>query len=134
MCQKKNARSKLPFSKPKQDWNAKTDLERIENLYAAGAVSKQTLDATRTGATVAEAQYEAASQQLKLVETGARDEDILAVESQVRQAESALDLARSMTETRSWEKDIEMAQAGYDQAKAGLETAEALEPEWVHYN
>ena len=84
--------------------NAKADLERIENLYAAGAISKQTLDATRTGATVAEAQYEAASQQLKLVETGARDEDILAVESQVRQAESALELARSMTETRRSEE------------------------------
>lgn len=107
--------------------NAKADLERIENLYAAGAISKQTLDATRTGATVAEAQYEAASQQLKLVETGARKEDILAVEAQVKQAEAALELSRSMTETRSWEKDIEMAQAGYNRAKAALETAQAME-------
>ncbi|MFC1715961.1 efflux RND transporter periplasmic adaptor subunit [Candidatus Poribacteria bacterium] len=107
--------------------NAKMDLERIENLYASGAISKQTLDATRTGATVAEAQYEAASQQLKLVETGARDEDILAMESQVKQAESALELSKSMTETRSWEQDIEMAQAGYNQAKAGMETAQSLE-------
>jgi len=107
--------------------NAKADLERIENLYAAGAVSKQTLDATRTGATVAEAQYEAASQQLKLVETGAREEDILAVESQVRQAEAGLELARSMAETRSWEKDIEMAQGQYNQAKAALDATKALE-------
>ena len=107
--------------------NAKADLERIENLFAAGAISKQTLDATRTGATVAEAQYQAASQQLILVETGARDEDIQAVESQVRQAESGLELARSMAETRSWEKDIEMAQAGYNQAKAMLEATQALE-------
>lgn len=107
--------------------NAKADLDRIENLYAAGAISKQTLDATRTGATVSEAQYEAATQQLRLVETGARDEDILAMESQVRQAEAGLEIARSMAETRSWEQDIEMAQAGYNQAKAGLETAKALE-------
>jgi RND family efflux transporter MFP subunit len=107
--------------------NARADLERIENLYAEGAVSKQTLDATRTGATVAEAQYEAALQQLKLVETGAREEDILAMESQVKQAEAGLELARSMTDTKSWEKDIEMAQAGYNQAKAGIETAKALE-------
>jgi RND family efflux transporter MFP subunit len=107
--------------------NAKADLERIEKLYAEGAVSKQTLDATRTGATVAEAQYEAASQQLKLVETGAREEDILAMESQVKQAEAGLELARSMAETRSWEKDIEMAQAGYNQAKAALEATQALE-------
>jgi RND family efflux transporter MFP subunit len=106
---------------------AKSDLARIENLYAEGAVSQQTLEATRTGATVAEAQYEAASQQLKLVETGARDEDILAVESQVRQAEAGLELAKSMAETKSWEKDIEMAQGQFNQAKAGLETAKALE-------
>lgn len=107
--------------------NAKADLQRIENLYAEGAVSKQTLDATRTGTTVAEAQYEAAFQQLKLVETGARDEDILAVESQVRQAEAGLELARSMSETRSWEKDIEMAQGQYNQAKAALDAVKALE-------
>jgi len=107
--------------------NAKADLERIENLYAEGAVSKQTLDATRTRATVAEAQYEAALQQLKLVETGAREEDILAMESQVKQAEAGLELAKSMTETKSWEKDIEMAQAGYNQAKAALDAAKALE-------
>ena len=107
--------------------NAKANLERIENLFAAGAISKQTLDATRTGATVAEAQYEAAYQQLILVETGARAEDILAVESQVKQAESGLELARSMAETRSWEKDIEMARAGRNQAKAMLEAAKALE-------
>lgn len=107
--------------------NAQADLERIENLYSKGAVSKQTLDAMRTGATVAAAQYEAASQQLKLVETGARDEDILAVESQVKQAEAGLELAKSMIDTKSWEKDIEMAQGQYDQAKAALDSTKALE-------
>ena len=107
--------------------NAKANLERIENLFAAGAVSKQTLDATRTGTTVAEAQYEAASQQLKLVKTGAREEDIRAVESQVRQAEVGLELARSMIDTKSWEKDIEMAQGQYNQAKAALVAAKSLE-------
>jgi RND family efflux transporter MFP subunit len=107
--------------------NAKADLERIENLYAEGAVSKQTLDATRTRATVSEAQYEAALQQLKLEETGAREEDILAMESQVKQAEAGLEVAKSMTETKSWEKDIEMAQAGYNQAKAAFDAVKALE-------
>jgi len=107
--------------------NAKTDLERIENLYAAGAVSKQTLEGARTRTTVAEAQYEAASQQLRLVETGAREEDIIAVESQVKQAEAGLELAKSLAQTKSWEKDIEMAQGQYNQAKAALEAAKALE-------
>ena len=62
-----------------------------------------------------------------MIETGAREEDIVAMEAQVRQAEAGLELARSTADTRSWEKDIEMAQAGYDQAKAGLDTAKALE-------
>lgn len=107
--------------------NAQADLERIENLYGKGAVSKQTLEATQTRTTVAQAQYEVALQQLKLVETGAREEDILAMESQVKQAEAGLDLAKSAIDTKSWEKDIEMAQGQYNQAKAALDAAKALE-------
>jgi len=64
---------------------------------------------------------------LKLVETGARPEDILAMESQVRQAESGLEVARSMSLSKSWEQDIDMAQARYDQAKAGLDASKAIE-------
>ncbi|HGJ65139.1 TPA: biotin/lipoyl-binding protein, partial [bacterium] len=56
--------------------SADTDLERMEKLYKEGAISKQTIDGIRTRATVANAQYEAAKQQLKLVQTGARAEDI----------------------------------------------------------
>jgi len=107
--------------------NAQADLERIENLYGKGAVSKQTLEATQTRTTVAQAQYETALQQLKLVETGAREEDILAMESQVKQAEAGLDLAKSAIDKKSWEKDIEMAQGQYNQAKAGLDATKALE-------
>ncbi|MBD3180900.1 efflux RND transporter periplasmic adaptor subunit [Candidatus Poribacteria bacterium] len=106
--------------------NAKGDLERMKNLYEEGAISKQSLDATETRATVAQAQYDAALEQLKLVETGAREEDIQAMESQVRQAEAGLELARSSFEMKSWEQDIEMAQGQYDQAKAALDTAKSL--------
>jgi len=107
--------------------NAQADLDRIEKLYSEGAVSTQTLDGARTRATVAKAQYEAASQQMKLVETGARAEDIAAMESQVKQAEAGLELIRSMADSKSWEQDIEMAQARYEQAKAALDAAKALE-------
>ena len=107
--------------------NAKADLQRIENLYTAGAVSKQTLDGARTRTTVSEAQYEAASQQLKLVQTGAREEDIQAVEAQVRQAEAGLELVKSLERNKSWEEDIKMAQGQYNQAKAALDSAKALE-------
>jgi RND family efflux transporter MFP subunit len=106
--------------------SADTDLERMEKLYKEGAISKQTIDGIRTRATVANAQYEAAKQQLKLVQTGARAEDIQAMELQVKAAEAGLEMARSAADTRSWEQDIEMAQSRYNQAKAGLDGAKSL--------
>jgi len=106
--------------------NANVDLGRIEKLYEEGAISKQTLDGAKTRATIANAQYEAAKQQQKLVETGARAEDIQAMELQIKAAESGLAIARSMSESKSWEQDIEMAQSGYNQAKAGVEATKAL--------
>lgn len=124
--EKKQIEATVQQAKANMD-NAKTDLERIEKLYAEGAVSKQTLDGAKTRATVAEAQYEAAIQQLKLVETGAREEDIKAMELQVKSAESGLAIARSMWATKSWEKDISLAQSHYNQAKAGYEAVKALE-------
>ncbi|MGB9595244.1 MAG: efflux RND transporter periplasmic adaptor subunit [Candidatus Poribacteria bacterium] len=124
--EKKQIEATVQQAKANMD-NAKADLDRIEKLYAEGAVSKQTLDGAKTRATVAEAQYEAATQQLKLVETGAREEDIKAMELQVKSAESGLAIARSMWATKSWEKDISLAQSHYNQAKAGYEAAKALE-------
>lgn len=107
--------------------NADADLDRIEKLYEEGAISKQTLDGAKTRSTVASSQYEASKQQLKLAETGARAEDIQAMELQIRAAEAGLELARSSSESKSWEQDIEMAQSRYDQAKAGVEAAKAFE-------
>ncbi len=124
--EKKQIEATVQQAKANMD-NAKSDLDRIERLYAEGAVSKQTLEGARTRATIAEAQYEAATQQLKLVETGAREEDIKAMELQVKSAESGLALARSLWATKSWEKDISLAQSHYNQAKAGYDAAKALE-------
>jgi RND family efflux transporter MFP subunit len=107
--------------------NAQADLDRIEKLYNDGAVSKQTLDAARTRTTVANAQFDMASQQLKLVETGARAEDIQAMELQIKAAGSGLEIARSMSDSKSWEQDIEMAKSRYNQAKSALEVAQSFE-------
>jgi len=106
--------------------NAQTDLDRMKKLYDDGAISKQTLDGAETRATVANAQYDAASQQLKLIEIGARPEDIQAMELQIKAAESGLLIAKSMADSKSWEQDIEMAKSRYDQAKAMLDSAQSL--------
>jgi len=107
--------------------NAKINYERMEKLFDQGAVSKQTLEGLETQHTVAKAQYGAATQQLKLINEGAREEDIQAVEAQVKQAEAALQLTKKMADTKSWEKDIALAEAQVKQAEAGLEATIALE-------
>ncbi len=123
--EKKQIEATVQQAKANMD-NANADLDRMQKLFDEGAISRQSLDAAKTRATIASAQYEAAQQQLKLVETGAREEDIRAMELQVKQAESGLEVAKVMAETRSWEQDIQTAEAHYNQAKAGLDTAMAL--------
>jgi HlyD family secretion protein len=107
--------------------NAEINYERMKKLSEQGAISKQTFEGIETQYTVAKAQYEAATQQLKLINEGARAEDIQAVEAQVKQAEAALQMAKTMADTKSWEKDIVLAKAQVEQAEAGVEMAMALE-------
>jgi RND family efflux transporter MFP subunit len=77
--------------------DALTTLERVEKLYKAGGFSKSDYDRTRTAYEVARAAYQSASQELSAGRTGARPEDIAAmeftiqgIEGKVRAAENAL--------------------------------------------
>jgi len=123
--EKKQIEAMVQQAKANMD-NSQADLERMEKLFNDGAISKQTLDGARTRTTVANSQYDAASQQLKLVEIGARPEDIQAMELQIKAAESGLTIAKSMSDSKSWEQDIEMTKSRYDQAKAMLDSAKSL--------
>jgi multidrug resistance efflux pump len=107
--------------------NAKSNYDRTKQLFDQGAVSKQTLDALETQYTVANSQYEAAGQQLNLINDGAREEDIEAVEAQIKQAESGIVLVKKLEETKNWEKDIAMAEALVSQAEANLKLATAAQ-------
>ncbi len=76
--------------------DAMTTLERVEKLYKAGGFSKSEYDKTRTAYEVARAVYQSASQELSAGRTGARPEDISAmeftiqgIEAKVRTAENA---------------------------------------------
>ena len=64
-------------------------------MFSEGAISEQQLDQAKNHFEIAQAQYEVASESYKLVSEGASPEDIKTVEAQVRQAQSALELARS---------------------------------------
>jgi multidrug resistance efflux pump len=105
--------------------NAKSNYDRIKALFDQNAVSKQTLEGMETQFNVANSQYKAAEQQLKLVNEGARKEDIQAVEAQVKQAESALQMAKTLGETKDWEKDATLAEAQLNQAEAMMKLANA---------
>ncbi|GAB1400542.1 efflux RND transporter periplasmic adaptor subunit [Aminivibrio sp.] len=77
--------------------DALTTLDRVEKLYKAGGFSRSELDRTRTAWEMARSAYQSASQELAAARTGARPEDVSAmeftvqgIEGKVRTAENAL--------------------------------------------
>ncbi len=106
--------------------NAKTNYERNEQLFENGATSKQSFESTMTQLDIAKSQYEIAREQSALIQNGAREEDIQAMEAQVAQAEAALKLAYAQVDTKTWEKDKALAQSQVEGAHATLKAAEAL--------
>ena len=96
-------------------------------LFENGAISQQSLEGVKTQLDIAAAQHKIASEQLLLIDNGARAEDIQAMEAQVQQAEASLRLAQTQASTKTWEKDIELAQSQVETTRAGLISAEALE-------
>ena len=106
--------------------NARSNHERMVELFQNGAVSQQSLEGAKTQLDIAVAQHRIASEQLQLINNGARAEDIQAMEAQVEQAEASLRLAQTQAATRTWEKDIELADFQVETARAVLTSAEAL--------
>ncbi len=107
--------------------NAKNNHSRMEQLFENGAISKQSLENSQTQLDIVNAQHKIATEQLQLIENGAREEDIQAMEAQVEQARAGLKLAQVQASTKTWEKDIALAQSQVDTAHAGLKSVIALE-------
>ncbi len=106
--------------------NARSNHERMAQLFQNGAISQQALESAKTQLDIAAAQHKIASEQLQLIDNGARAEDIQAMEAQVEQAKASLRLAQTQASTRTWEKDIALARSQVETARAGLISAEAL--------
>jgi HlyD family secretion protein len=70
--------------------DARRDLERTQQLYEGGAVSQEAYDKARVAYDVAKSQHEQAQEQLKILETGPRQEKIEAQRAQLSQAEAAV--------------------------------------------
>ncbi|MDE0301031.1 MAG: efflux RND transporter periplasmic adaptor subunit [Candidatus Poribacteria bacterium] len=107
--------------------NAQSNYERMQKLFTDGAISTQSLEASQTQLDVAKAQRDIASEQIRIIENGARAEDVQSLEALVRQAEAALKVARAQITTRTWEKDITLAEAHVKKSEANLSAAKDLE-------
>ena len=107
--------------------NATSNFKRMGKLFDSEAISTQSFEGAKTQLDVAQAQYNLAVEQLRLIQNGAREEDIRAMAAQVQQAEATLMVARAQAKTKTWEKDKELAKSQVDIAKAALDAAKALE-------
>jgi HlyD family secretion protein len=108
--------------------NAEANLRRAEDLYRSGAIPAQQLDMIRTQRTVAQSQYQSATQQLDLVKEGARAEEIQAAEDRVKQAQAALRVAQqqlSLVREGARPEDIQAAREQVNQAQAAIAQARA---------
>ncbi|MBI4832332.1 MAG: efflux RND transporter periplasmic adaptor subunit [Candidatus Lindowbacteria bacterium] len=73
---------------------AEADWKRASELFDQGVFSENQRDNARANLNVAKSQYNVALEELKLLEAGARPDQIEAARWQVKQAEAALELAR----------------------------------------
>lgn len=74
---------------------AEAEAARMQQLFTAGAVSRQQLDAAVLQRDVARTQLDSARQQLSLIEAGARREDLQMARAQVEQADAVHAAARA---------------------------------------
>jgi HlyD family secretion protein len=72
---------------------AERERGRARNLFQSGAISRQALDREELAFTLAEAERDRLREQVRLLEAGARPEQIAAQRALVRQAEAALEQA-----------------------------------------
>lgn len=73
---------------------ASSDFDRIKELYASSSVPKKQYEDAESRRTIAEAQYNAASQNLLKLRRFARPEEVAAAAARVEQAKAAADLVR----------------------------------------
>ena len=114
--------------------NAQANFQRVQTLYEKEAISDQNFDNAKAQLNTAKAQHESTVEQFKLVEEGARQEDITAAEAQLHQAQASLALARVAVDTKDWNTQITMAKSQVRQAEANLRAASELVKiqAWTH--
>lgn len=105
---------------------AQANLERMQKLFAEGAVPQTNVEEAQMKYEQAEAESRAADEQLKMAESGSRREQIEAAQAQLEQAQAAYAQAvAGRGQVALKELDVRSAEAGVQQAKGALEEVEA---------
>lgn len=100
---------------------ARKELERQRSLYDSGATSRQRLEQAENAFRAAEASYESANQQVQMMKSWAREEDIRSAEEAVKQAEAAVRSAKANRELDVLLLDqVQAAKAQIESARAQL--------------
>ncbi|NJO61144.1 MAG: efflux RND transporter periplasmic adaptor subunit [Richelia sp. RM2_1_2] len=97
---------------------AESDLKRYQQLFDAGAISRQSLSTYQTNKDTALAQVEEAEQALKLQKIGTRSEDLEQARAKVKQLQQSYNLIKAGTR----KEDIEQAQAQVNSQRGSLQT------------
>lgn len=105
---------------------AYTNLQRMNQLYAEGAVPKSNVEQATTQFNQVSAELESVNQQLKMAKSGARKEQLDATKAQWQQAQAAYQQAVAATgQSGIKQMDVKQAEAGVQQAKGALDEVEA---------
>lgn len=103
---------------------AKRDMERMERLEREGAAATAALDQMRNAYQAALSQYESALETQRMIQNGARPEDIRSAEEAVRQAKEALADAQALRRMDAvYPQRMQAARAGLDSAREQLALA-----------
>lgn len=111
--------------------NAAAEFKRAESLVAKEVVSQRTFDAAKAGHAAAQAQFDAANEKARLVDKGARVEEIAMAKAAFDRAEAVLDEVRigAREEDRAAARAArDAAQANLDRAQVGLDEMRVIAP------
>lgn len=100
---------------------AEDEFHRYEELFKAGAISRQNLSTYKTNRDTSILQVQEAEQALFLQKSGTRPEDIEQARAKVKQLQQALKL----TQVGARKEDIEQARAQVNSARGALNTIQA---------
>lgn len=91
-----------------------TDVLRARELFAAGAISEQSLQASETAAVAAASRYDSTVQGYSLAAEGARSTEIMAAEAGVASAEAGVEMAQRNLEWTAVTSPISGTVTGID--------------------